>query len=212
MNDDNDQDRNPDTLGRTDGNKRGNSYLVHSARTGGPRGGHKGRHKGERRPVGKISVYTKTPKGVMIRTERANRMVARYMGAFPWLTTADRDLLRVHCMIHLLMEECYSKISTEGLVNQRGTPHVLLDDFRSLARTMAFTASRLALAPVDRAAMLSSKSHAILNLEGLDLRGVNRVLRQRGNGDQLTVSRPKPADPLDNNQDVERETQPAEGD
>jgi hypothetical protein len=172
-------------------------YLDRSLKnTGGVRdgGGKRGGRVAEHVP----QIYSKAPKGLRLRDARVGAMTKRYLAAFSWLATADTDLLRIHCMLLILAEEAFAKIREDGLATATGHPHRLLDDFRGLCKTLAFTASRLGLSPVDRASMLSSNASTALSLDNLDLRAVNRVLRQRTDGgDHLIVAKPKPATQMD---------------
>jgi hypothetical protein len=175
---------------------RGAAYLrPNKTNKGGVRGG-----RGDR--SGRVAdtvppIYSKAPKGLHIRNERVARMTRRLLHAFPWLTQADHALVRCFCMVTILSEESFAKIDAEGLTRKSGGPHLLLADFRSLVRTQAFIASRLGLSPVDRSQMLSNGASTALVLDSLDLRGVNRILKQRGGGDQLVVASAEPKPVLD---------------
>jgi hypothetical protein len=129
----------------------------------------------------KLVPYVRSAKGVRVRDLRTRRLARRILTAWPWLTDADKDLVRAFAQIQILADEAFAKIRAEGIVRPTtGQPHPLLSEFRALIRTEADLAGRLGLSPRDRAAMQASSTGAAL--ERIDLKRVDRILRARRSG------------------------------
>ena len=126
----------------------------------------------------KIVLYTRAPKGVRVRDIRTQRLARRIQLAFPWLTGADKTLIRAFAQVEILRDEIYAKVRAEGVVRSKtGQPHPLLSEFRNLTRTLADLAGRLGLSPRDRAAMQTNSTNAALGR--IDLKRVDQILRAR---------------------------------
>lgn len=125
----------------------------------------------------RLVPYVRSAKGLRVRDLRTRRLARRIRTAWPWLTDADRDLIRAFAQVQILADEAYVKIRTEGIVRQNGQPHPLLGEFRSLIKVQAGLAGRLGLSPRDRVAMQATSTTAAL--EKIDLRRVDQILRAR---------------------------------
>ncbi len=86
----------------------------------------------------------------IMRSKAISRAIYRIERLVPWLTEADRPLLRAFAELERLAQECYNLMRSEGMVRADGEPHKLLAHYANLRKTQAILATHLGLSPKAR--------------------------------------------------------------
>lgn len=84
------------------------------------------------------------------RDQIVERIERKLLAETPWLTLADKPIIRSFAQVTRLVAICYLRLHGEGIVQDDGTPRPMLERYSALVRTQAGLAAQLGLTPRSR--------------------------------------------------------------
>ena|SRR5438876_9378890 len=104
----------------------------------------------------RTGLYVRAASGQRLRDRKVGRLVHKLQVVMPWLATADEPACRAWAQLEVLSTLAFAELRKNGIMNGRGEPVRMLDEYRKLRAAQLRYEYALGMTPASRKELLGA--------------------------------------------------------